>query len=264
MQIAKSPGDEGRACLEAVLEQAHDAPLEDLGIDGARRRDDALDLGRELGLWPQHAVDPELLETGHASRRIDEIASRHEADGLGVSKPIGHGARDDVDFVETRAGDEELRLSDVSPFEDLFARAAAEHELHVHRREHVGDVGVLVDDDHFVIVVERTGERRPHLAATDDHDAHDAAAGGVCTCTFRFVTITAPCHRVESARVTPCAHTRRTGRSRTRLPVAAKIALQMAGAIGGTPGSPTPAGGASLATMCTRVLSGASFMRATS
>ena len=43
------------------------------------------------------------------------------------------------------------------------------------------------------------------------------------------------------------------GRSRTRLPVAAKIALQMAGAMGGTPGSPTPAGGASLSTMCTRV-----------
>jgi hypothetical protein len=36
------------------------------------------------------------------------------------------------------------------------------------------------------------------------------------------------------------------GKSRTRLPVAAKIALQIAGAIGGTPGSPTPAGGASL------------------
>ena len=33
------------------------------------------------------------------------------------------------------------------------------------------------------------------------------------------------------------------GSSRMRLPVAAKIALQMAGAIGGTPGSPTPAGG---------------------
>lgn len=42
-----------------------------------------------------------------------------------------------------------------------------------------------------------------------------------------------------------------SGNSRTRFPVAAKIALQMAGAIGGTPGSPTPAGGAKLSTMCT-------------
>src|SRR5579863_6823257 len=37
----------------------------------------------------------------------------------------------------------------------------------------------------------------------------------------------------------------RTGNSRIRLPVAAKMALEIAGAITGTPGSPTPAGGAS-------------------
>ena len=36
-----------------------------------------------------------------------------------------------------------------------------------------------------------------------------------------------------------------SGNSRTRLPDAAKYALTMAGAIGGTPGSPTPPGGAS-------------------
>ena len=53
------------------------------------------------------------------------------------------------------------------------------------------------------------------------------------------------------------------GRSRMRLPVAANIALQIAGAIGGTPGSPTPAGGASLCTICTRVSTGASSIRAT-
>ena len=40
-----------------------------------------------------------------------------------------------------------------------------------------------------------------------------------------------------------------SGSSRIRFPVAAKIALQTAGANGGTPGSPTPAGGASLSTM---------------
>jgi hypothetical protein len=39
------------------------------------------------------------------------------------------------------------------------------------------------------------------------------------------------------------------GNSRILLPVAANIALQTAGANGGTPGSPTPAGGASLSTM---------------
>ena len=40
-----------------------------------------------------------------------------------------------------------------------------------------------------------------------------------------------------------------SGRSRTRLPVAAKIALQNAATNGGTPGSPTPAGGAELSVM---------------
>ena len=39
-----------------------------------------------------------------------------------------------------------------------------------------------------------------------------------------------------------------TGSSRTRLPVAANIALQIAGAIGGTPGSPTPVGSVPLST----------------
>src|SRR5579863_565055 len=44
---------------------------------------------------------------------------------------------------------------------------------------------------------------------------------------------------------------RASGNSLTRFPVAANTALQIAGAIGGTPGSPTPAGAAMLSTMCT-------------
>jgi hypothetical protein len=40
-----------------------------------------------------------------------------------------------------------------------------------------------------------------------------------------------------------------SGKSRTRFPVAAKIALQNAATNGGTPGSPTPAGGAELSVM---------------
>src|ERR1700681_1365099 len=52
------------------------------------------------------------------------------------------------------------------------------------------------------------------------------------------------------------------GNSRTRLPVAANTALYSAGAKGGTPGSPTPAGGASLFTICTSTCRGARFMRA--
>ncbi len=53
------------------------------------------------------------------------------------------------------------------------------------------------------------------------------------------------------------------GNSRIRFPVAAKIALHSAGAMGGTPGSPTPAGASLLATTWTWVCCGASVMRAT-
>src|SRR5713226_817072 len=52
------------------------------------------------------------------------------------------------------------------------------------------------------------------------------------------------------------------GNSRMRLLVAAKIALHKAGAKGGNPGSPIPAGGASLGTMYTFVSRGAWFIRA--
>ena len=52
------------------------------------------------------------------------------------------------------------------------------------------------------------------------------------------------------------------GRRRMRTPVAAKIALQTAGAIGGVPGSPTPPGAAPLSTMWTSTR-GISFMRNT-
>ena len=50
------------------------------------------------------------------------------------------------------------------------------------------------------------------------------------------------------------------GSRRTRLPVAAKIALATAGATGGTPGSPTPVGCSVLGTMYTSI-AGDSNMR---
>ncbi len=47
--------------------------------------------------------------------------------------------------------------------------------------------------------------------------------------------------------------TRPIGNRRTRVPVAAKRALHTAGAIGGSPASPTPPGGASLRTSWTSI-----------
>jgi adenine deaminase len=52
------------------------------------------------------------------------------------------------------------------------------------------------------------------------------------------------------------------GRRRRRVPVSAKIALATAGAIGGTPASPTPVGGASLSTRWT-LIAGMRSMRRT-
>src|SRR4029079_19719228 len=53
-----------------------------------------------------------------------------------------------------------------------------------------------------------------------------------------------------------------SGNVRTRWPVAAKIALQIAGATGGNAGSPTPVGGESLLVKCTSP-TGASRTRVT-
>src|SRR6266849_10192954 len=52
----------------------------------------------------------------------------------------------------------------------------------------------------------------------------------------------------------------RMGSRRIGLPVAAKMALHTAGAIGGVPGSPTPPGASPLSIICTSAL-GASLMR---
>src|SRR5207245_5090786 len=55
-------------------------------------------------------------------------------------------------------------------------------------------------------------------------------------------------------------HASRNGSWRSRLPVAANIALATAGATGGTPGSPIPPAFSALETMCTST-SGISFSR---
>jgi hypothetical protein len=113
----------------------------------------------------------------------------------------------------------------------------------------------------------------PHVAC------HDRSQDETCTTFVKFLTsrvirvLTAETLRRRGLRRAVCfrlqggtncyANFFLIGKSRMRLPVAAKIALQIAGGIGGTPGSPTPAGGASLCTRWTRVSIGASFIRAT-
>ena len=65
----------------------------------------------------------------------------------------------------------------------------------------------------------------------------------------------------SSAPPRPTCQLRPTGSVLIRCPVAAKMALQSAGATGGTPGSPTPPDVAELGTTCTWISRGAASIR---
>ncbi len=109
------------------------------------------------------------------------------------------------------------------------ARPARRSEDHALRRR----VGLLLRDE------ERAGRER--LAREDQ------AVRKGCTCRREGDGSTSP-EPLEPeiyAQLNPCLA---SGSERTRLPVAAKIALQSAGGTGGNAGSPSPVGGLSLST----------------
>ncbi len=64
----------------------------------------------------------------------------------------------------------------------------------------------------------------------------------------------------DAAAYAPCSDVAENGSDRSRFPVAAKMALEIAGATAGTPGSPTPVGASAEPTMCTSTF-GMSLMR---
>ncbi len=71
---------------------------------------------------------------------------------------------------------------------------------------------------------------------------HDPYSDNTLDCEARpdlMASFTAERHRIQAP----------IGNCRIRLPLAAKIALQIAGAIGGVPGSPIPPGGSPLGTI---------------
>ena len=108
VQLAERRGRQRRRGVELVLEQPDHAAGKHLRVDRAGRGHDLLDVGRQLRLRPQHAVDAELREAVPL-RSGNEIRARHQADGFGAGDAVGDRAGDDVDFVEAGAGDEELR-----------------------------------------------------------------------------------------------------------------------------------------------------------
>ena len=80
-----------------------------------------------------------------------EVLARHEADRPRPGQLPRHAAADDVDFVEAGAGDEHVGLLRAGAFEDVAAGAGAEHELDVERLEPIGDLGLVIDDEDFVL-----------------------------------------------------------------------------------------------------------------
>ena len=171
MQAAHGRSHQGGVGFEPVLQQPHDASGEHLRVDRPGRGDDLFDVGGELRLGPQHAVDSELFQPGFRGG-AEKIGARHQADGFGTANLVGNRASDDVDLVQAGAGHEERCVLDAGPDQYVRARAASEDELHVHARKHVGHGRILIDHEHFMVGSQGAGERGADLPAADDHDVH--------------------------------------------------------------------------------------------
>ncbi len=113
---------------------------------------------------------------------------------------------------------------------------------------HVRDVEHARGGAHLVVLV----DLRPVVDRQGPADEVDHArpGGQVCSVKRRVAHVHASASATPPTAASSALRSRvvPSGSSRNRLPVAAKSALATAGAIGGTPGSPTPAGGASLST----------------
>ena len=164
--------EERRLRLEPVLDQPNRAVGERLGVECAGHADDALDVLGQLCFRPDHAVDAEAGEAARFVAGLEEVLARDEAERARAGELPRHGAADDVDLVEAGAGDEHVGSVRAGATQHVAAGAGPEHELHVERFEPIGDLGLVVDDEDFVLRGQPLGERKADLAAADDDDAH--------------------------------------------------------------------------------------------
>ena len=124
--------------------------------------------------------------------------------------------------------------------------------IHIQPREDAtGAFPVRASDDHPAVALER---KYIHMLPGVNYLGDKRTSHPTKT---KYATSDSP----EAKTVLHTSFAFDSGNSRKRFPVAANTALHNAGANGGTPGSPTPAGGASLSTMCTSTLRGARSMR---
>ena len=172
MQLPERDLDETRVRVQPVLEQPDQAPGEGLGVDRAGRGHHAFDVGGQLCLGPQHAVDAEFFKPLKLFGIGKEIRARDDANGFGARQAIGDRAGHDVDFIERRRRHEEPRVLDAGALEHLFAGAAADDEFGVDGGKGVGDRAIVIDDDHLVVRRQCPRQGRADLPAANDYDAH--------------------------------------------------------------------------------------------
>jgi len=67
---------------QSIFQESNRPAGECLGVEGARFENDAFDIGSQLGLRPDEAIDPELLQTGPALER-QKIFPGHETERAG-------------------------------------------------------------------------------------------------------------------------------------------------------------------------------------
>lgn len=61
--------------------------------------------------------------------RADEVLFGHEADSVARAELAAYGARDDVDLVESRAGNSEVAILGLCLAQNIWARAAPVNKL---------------------------------------------------------------------------------------------------------------------------------------
>ena len=86
---------------------------------------------------------------------------------------VAIAAGDDVDFVESGAGDEDVGPFDAGAAQRLSGSCPASDELDVELLEAVRRLGGVIDDHDFVAGCQRLRETVADLPAADDQDAHD-------------------------------------------------------------------------------------------
>ena len=113
-----------------------------------------------------------LSQALNATGWTKKIVSRDETDRLPRADLARDGARDDVDFVETGRGNQQVRALDLRTAQDLGVGSAPVQELDVEVGQPLATRGVGVDDEDIVLGGEGLRQRVPDLTRADDDDPH--------------------------------------------------------------------------------------------